>query len=284
VKKEVYVMAATCVNQRTRRAPEALILGFAIASVFGCHGAHFTVQNAALLPEQAPSFKTASPEVPAIVQIANFTIGAVDTQYPEEEKNVFRRHMAVAIPNILQDYLGKKQVFANVTRSSSPIPAQADYTVTGEYDFFERLGTGGREWIPFYGTFGGSINEAWVKGTTTVVVADAKTGAEILRKSYAEEHRDRTSIYQRPNVGYMQADYVAGIATEITDAIKARTVGGKMESEGGAVQKQLPKSKGGRESTAERLKTLEALRQEGVISEREFNERRGRILDDALGR
>ncbi len=270
-------------SQRQRRvaASTALLLAALIQS--GCYRAHFAVQSAPVPAEQAASFKTASPEVPAVVQVANFAVGAVDTQYTEEEKESFRKHFAVAIANLLQETLGRKQIFSNVTRSVTPMPAQAEFVVSGSYDFFERLGTGGREWIPFYGTFGGKINEAWVKGTITVVVTDSRSGTELLRKTYVEEHRDRTSVYQKPFVGYLQADFLSNIASEIIAAGKAArpsTGAAGNETGNGKVKTPIGLPLG---STAERLKKLDALQTEGLLSSQEYQQRRSRILDEAIG-
>src|SRR5438094_5784714 len=88
-------------------------------SVIGCHRAHFTVQSAPPRPEDTGSFRTQSPEMSAVVQIANFTVRTVDTQYPDREKDMFRRHFAAAIPNLLQESIGRRQVFSEVRRVAS---------------------------------------------------------------------------------------------------------------------------------------------------------------------
>jgi hypothetical protein len=192
----------------------------AIVIFAGCAPVHFTVNSAPVAPEHTGSFKTNAPEIPVTVQITNFVIETVDTQYSENEKELFRRHMSIVIPNVLQESLGKRQAFSQITRAATANPVVTNYMVSGTYNFAERLGTQGREWIPFAGLFGAKINRAWVKGTLAIFVIDAKTGAEIFRKSYIEEHRDNTSIYSQPRVGYLQADYLAAIANDIIDVIK----------------------------------------------------------------
>lgn len=192
-----------------------------------CSSVHFTVRSAPSAPEHLGAFRTDSPEVPAVLQISNFTIGTVDTQYPESEKALFRQTFALLVPNTLQEAIGKRQAFAQVTRVAATDPATADYLMTGNYDFFERLGTQGREWIPFAGF--ARINEAWVRGTMRVVVSDAKTGVVVLERTYVEEKRDRTRPNVAPNVGYLQADHVSVIATDVITAVKSATAHGRAE-------------------------------------------------------
>lgn len=120
---------------------------------------------------------------------------------------------------MIQENLGTRQVFSEVTRVSIPKTELTDYIITGAYDFFERLGTQGREWIPLVGILGVSINEAWVKGVLSVRVTEVKSGRVILDRSYPEEHRDKTSIYAKANAGYLQADYIAAIASDIIKTI-----------------------------------------------------------------
>ncbi len=195
----------------------AVIL-LAVAAM-GCSTTHYTVLSAPVSPEDTGRFVTANPEIPVRVQITNFEIRKVDTQYPEKEKELFRRHNSVAIPNMLQEFLGTRQVFAEVTRSSVAKPDSTDYVIIGTYDFFERLGTRGREWIPFAGIFGAPINEATIRATLSLQIVESKNGTVVFDKAFPEEHSDRTSIYKRPNVGYLQAAYMGQIASEIIHAI-----------------------------------------------------------------
>lgn len=184
-----------------------------------CSTAHFSVTSVPVRPEDTGRFAVSNPDVLAGVQIANFEIRQVDTQYPERKKELFRRHLAVTIPNMLQEFLGKRQAFPEVTRVAKPRPDATDYVITGTYDFFERIGTQGREWIPFAGTFGAAINEATVKGTLSLRIVQAKSVAVVLEKIFPEEHSERTSIYKKANVGYLQADYLGQITTEVIKEI-----------------------------------------------------------------
>jgi hypothetical protein len=135
--------------------------------------------------------------------------------------------MALLVPNTLQEAIGKRQMFARVTRVAVMEPGKADYLMTGQYEFFERLGTQGREWIPFAGF--ARINEAWVRGTMRIVVTEAKTGAVVLERAYVEEKRDRTRPNVPPNVGYLQADHMSSIATDVIEAAKSRAPDSRAE-------------------------------------------------------
>jgi hypothetical protein len=181
---------------------------------------HFTVHSAPVQPEHLGSYKLADPDLPVVVGITNFNVRRVDTQYPEVEKRLFREHFSVAIPNMVQESLGARQVFSQVIRGSLPGSVPADYEITGAYDFFERIGTQGREWIPFAGIFGAKINEAWIKANLKIRVIKKESGSEVLYRDYPEEHRDRTSIRQSPKVGYLQADYLARISSDIIEAVR----------------------------------------------------------------
>lgn len=190
-----------------------------MVALAGCSTVHFSVSSAPVRPEDTGRFAEPNPEVSARVQIANFEIRQVDTQYPEQEKELYRRHFAVAIPNLLQEFLGKRQAFSEVTRVTTAKLDATDYVITGTYDFFERIGTQGREWIPFAGTFGAPINEATVKGTLSLRIVEAKRGSVVFEKVFPEEHSETTSVYKKANVGYLQADYMGQIATEVIKAI-----------------------------------------------------------------
>ena len=195
----------------------------------GC-ATHFKVNRPPIAPDHTGSFKTNAPEIPVAVQITNFVIETVDTQYPENEKELFRRTYSIAIPNGLQEILGKRQAFSQVTRAATENPIVTNYIVSGTYNFAERFSTQGREWIPFAVQFRAKIIRVWVKGTMVVWIVDANTGAEIFRKSYTEEHKDKISItgdtfipfltYSEPYAGYLREDYVTAIANDIIDAIR----------------------------------------------------------------
>jgi hypothetical protein len=210
-----------------KRTATGVYLTAAILSVTGCTSVHYTVRSAPSPPEHLGAFRLESPDIPAVLQISNFTVGNVDTQYPNSEKALFRQTMALLVPNTLQEAIGKRQVFAQVTRVAAMEPLKADYLMTGHYDFFERLGTQGREWIPFAGF--ARINEAWVRGTMRVVVTQAKTGTVVLERAYVEEKRDRTRPNVRPDVGYLQADHISAIATDVIEAVKSRAPGSGAE-------------------------------------------------------
>lgn len=259
------------------------VVGLAITVGTGCHRAKFTVQNAPAAPEFLGSYKVPNPEMPVVIQLANFNIRTVDTQYNASGKEAFRNYFSSAIPTMLQEVLGKRQVFAEVKRTAAPNPQGSDYLILADYDFFERLGTQGREWIPLAGTFGAPINEAWVKGRLTVQVVRSDGGAKVFQREYVEEHRDRTSVYSAPRVGYLQADHLAQIAQDVIEAIRSSSVG---TPHGSAASETAVQASGATDlragSVEERLRTLERLRRDGLISNQEYRQKRQAVLDAAF--
>lgn len=185
----------------------------------GCSSVHYTVSSAPVRVKDTGRFATSNPEVPVKVQITNFEIRHVDTQYPEKEKTLFRKHNSIAIPNLIQESIGRRQRFSEVRRVTSFTPHLSDYVITGTYDFFERIGTQGKEWIPFAGTFGAPINGATILGKLTITIIETQDNIEIFDKSFTEDHSERTSIYKNAKVGYLQADYIGNISSEIINAI-----------------------------------------------------------------
>ena len=194
------------------------------AMIVGCARRQFVVSSAPARPENAPHYRAPSPELPVVVQISNFTLRNVDTQFSDTDEERLRRHYALAVPNLLQKFIGTRQVFGDVTRSATPDPQGADYVVTAEYDFLLRNGTQGREWIPYYGVFA-EINEAWGRDTIDVRVTHARTGTEVLRKAYTEEHRARTRVREPALVYLLQDDYMSEVAAGVIDAIRAHALG-----------------------------------------------------------
>lgn len=57
--------------------------------VVGCATIHFTVTSAPVKPEDAGSYTAPNPKLAVRVQVANFEIRQIDTQYPEREKISF---------------------------------------------------------------------------------------------------------------------------------------------------------------------------------------------------
>lgn len=258
-------------------------LGIALLMVFlaGCSTVHFSVSSAPVRPEDTGRFAVPNPEVPTRVQIANFDICQVDTQYPEREKELYRRHFAIAIPNLLQEFLGKRQAFSEVTRVTTPKPDATDYVITGTYDFFERIGTQGREWIPFAGTFGAPINEATVKGTLSLRIVEATTGAIVPEKIYPEEHSERTSVYKKANVGYLQADYMGKISTEVIKAISDYRQHDVVIEKNEKVDADIKTEEKNPDSPDiyTELTKLDDLRKKGIITDEEFEAEKAKILN-----
>jgi hypothetical protein len=207
------------------RLHHAAVVGllFAATVAGGCARRQFVVSNAPALPQNAPHFRPPSAELPLVVQITNFTLRNVDTQFSDTDEDRLRRHYALAVPNLLQEFIGKRQVFGDVTRAGTADPRSADYIVTADYDFLLRNGTQGREWIPYYGAFA-EINEAWGRDTIDVRVTHARSGVDVLRKAYTEEHRARTRVNEPALVYLLQDDYMSRVATGVIEAIRAHAL------------------------------------------------------------
>ena len=116
--------------------------------------------------------------------------------------------------------MNNRKVFREIYRNASDYPISCDYVISGRFDFYERIGTRGRELIPFAGMVGASINEATIKDDLFIEVKNVKTGNVVLSKSFQENHSDKTSIYNKAYVGYLQPDFMGRIITNIIQAIK----------------------------------------------------------------
>lgn len=232
-------------------------------SLIGCRGATYSAPRPAE-PQHLGTFKTSAPEVDSVVQIADFQIKDVDTDFDDEDVAEFRATNSAAIPNALHQLIGQRQVFREVRRAHVTHPSESDFTVMGSYDFFLRLGTQGREWIPFAGTFGAPINEATARENMDVRVVD-RDGREIFRRSYPAESQETASIYSRVNANYLQPEYLARIADDIVRAIAAGNASGN-------------------NTTESRLAELDRLRDAGKVSNSEYKEARRRILEGELVR
>jgi hypothetical protein len=120
-----------------------------------------------------------------------------------------------------------------------------------------------------------------VKGTMRVRVASGDDGRAVLDETYVEEHRDRTSVYNRPFVGYLQANHLAEIAQGIIEAVKADRAS---RPRGSASGRDLDTKERPSDASAleEKLRMLERLRRDGLVSEGEYRQRRKALLDRAL--
>lgn len=219
-------------------------------------------------PEHLGSYRVSNPEIDSVVLVEDFEIRAMDTQFSTDDEAAFRESHSVAIANAIQDVIGKRQVFREVRRVEQPGEAPPRFVVSGAYDFTMRLGTQGREWIPFAGTFGARINEAFVDENLELWVTDQTTGQEIFRKSFPSTQEEWTSVYSRANVVYLQPEYLASAANAVVLGIKAEGAS-KQSSRFGALERKLVE--------------LKRLRQSKVITEAEYQRERRRVLDKELG-
>jgi hypothetical protein len=184
----------------------------------GC-AAHFHVLRDAESPDRIPPLRTSNPRLPVTLQIANFAVGTVDTQYPPNEKEQFRQHFSVAIPNLLEEAVGEQHAVAEVRRTAIVDQGSADYVVYGEYAYWERLGTEPLGWVPLVALAGAPVTKRSMRTSLGVRVLDARTGAEILRRTYPEEIEQTTSMYETPPARHLGHDYMAGIAADVVAAI-----------------------------------------------------------------
>jgi len=177
----------------------------------GCQTTHYRVNQEAVPVDAIETFKQDKAEIPARLQVVNFVVNSVDTDYSDDEKNVFRRHNAVFIPNLLHHSLGERKVFSEVKRSVLPLPESTDYIISGTYDFF-----GKRE-------IGFSSHSVRIKGTMHLRVVRAKDNLQILDKDFVEERSDEAKKNQRVNVNYLQKAYIESITFEIKKYIAQDT-------------------------------------------------------------
>ena len=113
---------------------KAVCLAAVACLAAGCQTVHYRVNAEAVPVEALEHYKLDKADIPVAIQIVNFTINSVDASYPDEDKETFRRHNAVAIPNALQHSFGNRKAFSEVSRTVTADPKSADYIVSGTYD------------------------------------------------------------------------------------------------------------------------------------------------------
>jgi hypothetical protein len=160
--------------------------------------------------------------VEVVVQVDSFTLGEIKTNFGAQDMRQFRQDMPIMIGNALFGALAGGRAFRTVKRSSAG--PSADFIVSGRYDHTSYVGTRGREWIPFAGTFGAPINEATVHEVLHVKVMDAATGEVVFSQQFAEDQSEWTSIYTTAEATWFQPNFVARVSQGVADAIRARAV------------------------------------------------------------
>lgn len=174
----------------------------------------------------------------AVVQVDNFSLGKIKTNFSEHDMEQFRADMPVLVGNGLFGLLGN--AFRTIKRSAVGPPA--DFIVSGSYDHTSYFGTGGREWIPFAGTFGAPINEATIHEVLHVNVVDTRTGRSILDQQFNDDQEERTSIYSTAQGNWLQPSFLAKVAQSIVDAVRSVSGGaaGAPAASNFATQPQRP--------------------------------------------
>jgi hypothetical protein len=237
-----------------------IAMSAALALFPGCRR-NVVTAPAAIAPQDLGTFRVADAPTPVVVLIEDFENGKLETNLDKDQEESLRKADPVAIPNNLQALIGQRQVFREVIRSETANSTRADYIVSGTYDLYVKLGTSGREWIPFAGTFGAKINEATAREKINVKVVRSNDGREILNRSFPSEQQESTSVYSQPRVSWLQPNYLAGIGSAIITAIQA---------DAGTASRNA--------SAESRLVTLDQLRKKGLITEAEYSAQRAEIL------
>jgi len=158
--------------------------------------------------ELLPSYKQDNAEIQARIQVVDFVIQSVDAPYSDSGKERYRRYQALTIPKRLYDVMGQWRAFTEVKRASSPTMGDADYTVSGTYDYTEK-----RVRAPYY-------HEINVKGLLHVRVSRTRDDSVILEKDYFEDKTDSSSSFQPIRVLYLQDILIQSIAVEIRKSIE----------------------------------------------------------------
>lgn len=238
-----------------------ILLG--VISAGGC-ARHNVTPPAPIAPQYLGTYRMTDAPDPVVIAIDDFRAGKFETNVDEDQERNLQQSAPLAVSNGLQELMGKRQLFKEVLRVGSSGAAdstRADYVVSGTYDLYLKLGTAGREWIPFAGTFGAKINEATANENTDVVVKRSRDGEVILHRAFASNQQETTSIYSQPRVGFLQPNYLAEMSGAVIAAIQA---------DSGATSRNA--------SLEEKLSTLEDLRKKGLVSEKEYTEQRKVIL------
>jgi hypothetical protein len=181
----------------------------------------------------------------AVVQVDDFSLGNIKTNFSDRDMQQFRSDMPVTIGNKIFSMLAGGGLFRSVKRTLSG--PEADFIVSGTYDFYSYLGTHGREWIPLAGTVGARINEATIRETIHVSVLETKTGRVILDRAFHEDQEEWTSIYQTAQAAWLQPNFVGRVSQGIGDAIRA-VLSGSAELTNSEIAKPDTEMDAGRES------------------------------------
>lgn len=202
------------------KIPCVVLLMIALA---GC-SPRISLGPAPVRPEDTGRFITPSSEVPARVQIPNFEIGQVYIrvdmrQCSEQDKKLIGQRYAVLIPNIFQESIGKRQAFSEVTRVAAARPDATDYIITGTYDYFQQTSIGFWRRFFFLEALGVRTNKITARGTLLLRIVETKRGTVVFEKTFVETYDKMVSVHETVDIGFLQAGYIGGVATEVIKAI-----------------------------------------------------------------
>jgi hypothetical protein len=194
-----------------KRFPLGCRLAAVACLIAGCQTVHYRVDAEATPGNALEPLKQDKADIPVRIQVVDFVVNSVDATYSERDKDLFRRHNAVAILNLLYSSLGARKVFTEVSRSVVPAPAAADYTVSGTYDFSSIR----------HQDFMGPNHSITDTGTLHVRVARAKDNAAILDKDFVESHTDEADKHVAIRVHYLQHAFIESVTAEIKVCVAA---------------------------------------------------------------
>ncbi len=192
-----------------------VLLGLLVVSLVGCH-ANLTLPKP-MDPKHIAISSSNNPRIDAVLRIDDFVLGKIQSNISAHDMQQFREYTPTLIGNNIYASLAPGMFRAVKRTMAGP---SADYVVSGTYDLYMYVGTKGREWIPFAGTFGARIQEATVKETLHVVVKEARSGQVLLDQDFEEEQEEWNSIYSPAQATWLQPNLMGKVVTAIVQAIE----------------------------------------------------------------
>jgi len=207
-----------------KNRPALFIFALAFPLLFGgCFTPRYRpyhITNEAVPVDALEVYKKNGAEVPAKIQVVNFMVNSVNANYSDADKEAFRHQNSLEIPNKLYYSLAARQAFSQVARTAVPSLASADYIVSGNYDYSDKL------------VEGFSSSTLSVHGALHVYVLRSKDSAVILDKIYNEDRTSSDKIHAYLNmyylnVSYLQSAFIEPITAEIKHAVAEDLAKGK---------------------------------------------------------
>lgn len=188
----------------------------------GCaRGPHFTVSDAPAPADRLPPIVSGSAQVEATLGIIDSVV-VDDTELPQDERPLLRQTLALQLANSLYDAIGREGVVRTVTRQEDDRSNGADFLLHGTYRFFGRLGTGSLGRIPVYGLYA-RLNKAWTRERVQLRITDARSGAELWRHDFEDEHRQTRRAIQRdkPWVPFLAPAFIESMGRAVCEEMRS---------------------------------------------------------------